>query len=218
MNAPRIRLALVDDHVLFRKGLRNLLETMSTQYKIVFEAENGLELMSKLETHGTLDLIIMDINMPEMNGYESVTHIKANYPELPVLVISMINKEESIVQMLKLGVKGYLGKDIEPVELNTAIQAILNKGFYYTDFVTGKLIHSIQESNIASEFDRFTDREQEFIRLACSELTYYEIADEMCLSPKTIDGYRSNLFEKLNLKSRVGLALLAVKNSWVKIE
>ena len=135
--------------------------------------------------------------------------------------LSMIEKEETIVTMLKLGVKGYLGKDVEPAELSEALHAVINKGYYYTDFITGKLVHSLQFGNevngINSAIPPMNDRELDFLKLACSELTYNEIAAKMFLSPKTIDGYRNALFERLNVKSRVGLALWAVKHGIVKL-
>jgi two-component system, NarL family, invasion response regulator UvrY len=122
--------------------------------------------------------------------------------------------------MLKLGVKGYLCKDVEPKELGEALHAIMNKGFYYTDFITGKLVHSLQHTNESTgnaAIKLMNDRERTFLQLACSEMTYNEIAGKMFLSPKTIDGYRDSLFEKLQVKSRVGLALYAVKHGLVQL-
>lgn len=216
-----VYISLVDDHTLFRKGLISLIEMVSPNYSIVFEADGGLELQQKIANTRQPDIILMDINMPGIDGFESVQWLKENYPLIKVLVVSMIEKEESIIQMLRLGVKGYLSKDVEPRELGEALDAVLNKGFYYTDFITGKLVHSLQNgsedqknSNIAG---LLSDREKDFLQFACSELTYNEIASKMYLSPKTIDGYRNALFEKLQVKSRVGLALYAVKHSLVKL-
>ena len=134
----------------------------------------------------------------------------------------MVEKEESIVHMLKLGVKGYLSKDVEPQVLGEALNAIMNKGFYYTDFITGKLVHALNNNNNSDKVKTdamrlMNDREKEFLQLACSELTYNEIAAKMFLSPKTIDGYRNALFEKFNVKSRVGLVLFAIKNGLVEV-
>jgi DNA-binding NarL/FixJ family response regulator len=122
--------------------------------------------------------------------------------------------------MLRLGVKGYLCKDVEPQELGNALIAIQNKGFYYTDFATGALLHSLQNdtpNNKSKHADIMNEQERKFLQFACSELTYNEIADKMFLSPKTIDGYRNSLFEKLNVKSRVGLVIYAIKNGLVII-
>jgi two-component system, NarL family, invasion response regulator UvrY len=216
------KLALVDDHRLFRKGLISLIEMVNSNYEILFEADNGIDLQEKIDKNNLPDLVLMDVNMPRMDGFEAVIWLSEHYPLVKILAISMVEREESIVRMLKLGVKGYLSKDVEPKELGEAIDAVLNKGFYYTDFITGKLVHSLQngseESNVKSEaLKLMNDREKDFLQLACSELTYNEIAAQMFLSPKTIDGYRNALFEKLKVKSRVGLALYAVKHGLVQL-
>jgi DNA-binding NarL/FixJ family response regulator len=209
----------VDDHKLFRKGLRQLIEVLSLDYDIVFEAGNGLEMQWVMETSGdSPDVLVMDVNMPGMDGFESVAWLKEHHPSMHILVLSMIEEEASIIRMIKLGVLGYLSKDVEPEELHQALQTVSKGQFYYTDFLTGKLIHALQhpEDNPATKNPaNINDRESKFIELACTEMTYQQIADKMCSSPKTIDGYRKNLFEKLNVKSRVGLAMLAVRQGLV---
>jgi len=217
-----MRLALVDDHKLFRKGLITLIEMVCNDCSILFEADNGLDLQKKLVIGNEPDIILLDVNMPLMDGFESVQWLKANFPNIKILIVSMIEKEESIVRMLKLGVKGYLNKDVEPKELGEALQSIMNKGYYYTDFITGYLVHSLQNEKApdAAKIDGvqlLSDREKDFLKLACSELTYNEIATQMFLSPKTIDGYRNSLFEKLHVKSRVGMALYAVKYGLIQL-
>lgn len=216
---PTVNLALVDDHKLFRKGLISLIELVSTKYHILFEADNGVDLQQKIDAKNLPNIILMDVSMPKMDGFASVEWLKEKYPTVKVLVVSMVEKEETIVKMLKLGVKGYLCKDVEPKELGEALEAVNNKGYYYTDFITGKLVHSLQNGNAEKqkelEINPINNQEKQFLELACSELTYAEIADKMCLSPKTIDGYRNSLFEKLKVKSRVGLVLFAIKNRMV---
>lgn len=215
-----VKIGLIDDHVLFRKGLASLIEMVGPPYQIVLEADNGLDLQQKISSHNTPDLILLDINMPGMDGYDCVKWLTEHYPLIKVLVVSMIETEEAIVRMLRMGVKGYLCKDIEPKELNEALQAVLNKGFYFTDFITGKLLHSLQQDErptTPKAAIQMNDREKSFIQLACSELTYNQIAARMFLSPKTIDGYRDTLFERFNVKSRVGLALYAVKHGIVQL-
>ena len=218
---PAIKLALVDDHTLFRKGLISLIEMVDPSYSILFEADNGIDLQKKIQKDNYPDIVLMDITMPGMDGFASVQWLAENYPLIKILVISMIEKEETIVRMLKMGVKGYLCKDVEPKELGEALRAIMNKGFYYTDFITGKLVHSLQlgqDNSVAdNKLDLLNERERTFLQFACSELTYTEIAAKMFLSPRTIDGYRDSLFEKLNVKSRVGLALYAVKHGLVTL-
>lgn len=220
MNAPlQISIALVDDHTLFRKGLISLIEIIGGNIKILFEADDGIDMQSKLKGTQQPDIILMDINMPGMDGFASVSWLNKNHPNIKVLVVSMVEHEESVIKMLKLGVKGYLSKDVEPGELYNALVAINSKGFYYTDFITGKLVHTLRNEagHPALSPISLNEKETKFIKLVCSDLTYNEIATEMFLSPKTIDGYRNNLFEKLEVKSRVGLALYAVKHGMVKL-
>lgn len=220
-NIHKIKIALVDDHTLFRKGLVSLIDLIEKDIQILFEADNGLDMQEKLDEFNLPDVILMDINMPGMNGYEAVQWLASKHPAVKVLVVSMVESEDGIIKMMKLGVKGYLSKDVEPDELNNALTAIINKGFYYTDFITGKLVHTLQsepyDSKVSETIAKLNDKEKKFIQLACSDLTYAEVAAQMFLSPKTIDGYRNALFEKLQVKSRVALALYAVKHGIVKL-
>ncbi len=211
-------IALADDHVLLRKGLASLVQGLG--YTVVLEVDNGQDLVDKLGTGIDPDLVLMDINMPVKDGYEATRWIKENKPDVKVLALSMYDDESAIIRMLKNGAKGYVLKDIEPAELRTALDAVINKGFYYSEIVTGKLIHSINRSDdeaVNGNIAKLNDREIEFLKLASSELTYKEIAEQMHLSPRTIDGYRDGLFEKLNIKSRVGLVLFAIKHGIVQV-
>lgn len=213
--SPILKLGLVDDHLLFRKGLISLIEVACTHTTpvILFEANNGQDMIAKLDPNDLPDIMVIDVNMPVMNGFETVAWLKEHHPKVKVLVVSMVDKEDSIIRMLSMGVKGYLSKDVEPQELGAALEAIADKGFYYTDYLTGKLIHSLTKNEHAEEkaIHYLTEREEEFLRLVCTDYTYGEIASHMYLSPKTVDGYRNDLFRKLAVKSRVGLALYAVK-------
>src|SRR6478736_201187 len=166
------KIAIVDDHILFRKGLISLIEILSKDYVILFEADNGLDLQRKIDVANLPDIVLMDVNMPEMDGFASIQWLKEKHPSVKILVLSMIEKEETIVRMLKMGVKGYLCKDVEPKELDEALTALANKGFYYTDFITSRLVHSLQ--NDMKEITRpindhlINRQEKDFIQLACS--------------------------------------------------
>ena len=209
-----IKIALVDDHTLLRSGLKDLLGKLG--YSVILECGNGIELMEKLDKSNLPDIILMDINMPKMDGFESALWLKKNHPEVNVIALSMYDDENAIIRMVKNGAKGYILKDSNPTELKLAIEAVIAKGFHYSDLVTGRLIHSInqldEEENNTRQVLNLNDKEIEFLKFAGTEMTYKEIAQKMNLSPRTIDGYRDNLFDKLKIKSRVGLVLFAVKN------
>ncbi len=217
-----VHIAVVDDHSLFRKGLIHLIRSFDARYHIGFEAGSGEDILQQLKASPAApDLLIMDMNMPHMDGFELAEALKTAHPDLKMLVVSMINREEAVIRMLRTGVKGYLSKDIEPAELHRAMESVLNKGYYYTDFITGKLIDAIHRNDRPELYpvsQTLSDRELHFLQLACSEDTYQQIADKMFLSIKTIDGYRASLFEKLNVKSRSGLVLYGVRSGLVKFE
>lgn len=209
----KIHIALVDDHVLLRAGLSGLIESFS-ECQVLFEADNGKDFIQKLAKKTPPDLVLMDINMPEMNGYETTQWLKTHYPQVKVLALSMYDNETAIVKMLRAGVKGFVLKDCEPSALKQAIHAVMQVGFHYTEHVTGKLISIVNKQD--KEVD-LNERELDFLRLVCSELTYKEIADRMNKGVRTIDGYRDTLFEKLDVKTRVGLVLYAIKNGIVHV-
>lgn len=212
-------IALADDHVLLRIGLAQLIESLG--FTVVFQADDGKECIDKLEPAHLPQLILMDINMPEMDGYATTQWLKENHPDIKVLALSMYDNEASIIRMLKCGAKGYILKDSEPAELKAAIDAVLTKGYYYSDLVSGKLINAINKmEDGGSEVNtlvNLNERETDFLKYACTEMTYKEIADKMFVSPRTIDGYRDALFEKLNVKTRVGLVMYAIKNGIVTV-
>ena len=140
---PTIYLALVDDHKLFREGITSLIEMVCNHCSILFEAGNGIELQKKLHTDHQPDIILMDITMPGMDGYASMEWLHENFPLIKVLVVTMVEQEESVVRMLRLGASGYLAKDVEPAELKEALSSIMTKGYYYSNFINGKSVRSI---------------------------------------------------------------------------
>lgn len=225
-NQPKIQIAIVDDHNLFRKGLIKLINLgdKDERYSILFEASNGNELVEKINIKAKPDIILMDIDMPDMDGFEAVSWLQKFHPDINVLVISMFESEEKIVRMLRLKVKGYLSKDIKVEDVHKALEAIADKGFYYTDKVAEVMAKTIQDGNESSIGEPentsvwigLSENEREFVKLACTELTYQQIADKMNLSVKTIEGYRENMFQRFSFKNRVSLAMFAVKHGLVK--
>lgn len=215
----KVTVALVDDHVMLRNGLAVLVSNLG--YEVRFECSNGKELIGKLNKDNLPDVVLMDINMPEMDGYDTALWLKNHYPLVHVLALSMYDDENAIIRMLKNGARGYVMKESDPLELKRAIDDVMEKGVHYSEVVTGKLLHSVYQMDqpdpgLKKMLD-LSDREIEFLKLASSERTYKEIAEEMHLSPRTIDGYRDNLFEKLSIKSRVGLVLFAIRYGIVQV-
>jgi len=210
---------LVDDHVLLRKGLASLL--MENGFPMVIQADNGRHFIEKLSQGEVPHLVLLDINMPVMDGYATAIWLREHYPQMKILALSMYDDEHSIIRMLRHGAGGYILKDCEPAELKNAIDAIMQKGYYHNELVSSKLIHTMQNTNgnnpVRNGYPELSPKEIKFLQLICSEMTYKEISAVMKLSPRTIDGYRDALFEKLGIKSRVGLVMFAIKNHLINV-
>ena len=213
------KVVLVDDHPLLRNGLATLIDSYDN-FKVLFEADNGKEFISQLDTDNLPDIVLLDITMPEMDGYATAKWIRENYPKIKVLALSMIDDEYAIIRMLKNGARGYIVKNTKPKELLQALKDVMEKGFYFNEYINSKIADSVyrfSSPDAGSSPHSMTDKETEFLIHACSDKTYKEIANEMCVSPRTIDSYRDALLEKLNVKSRVGLVIYAIKNGIVKL-
>jgi DNA-binding NarL/FixJ family response regulator len=213
-------IAIVDDHTMFRKGL-SILINLFPAYEVLFEAANGKELIDKIDPDRLPDIVLLDVNMPDMNGYASAEWLRVNYPDIKVLALSTMDADTAIIKMIRHGAKGYILKDAEPAELKQAFDEVLALGYYYNELVTRKVMqsisHLVDEKSPLNAIVKLSDREMEFMRLACSEKSYQVIAKEMFVSERTVDGYRESLFKKLNVSTRVGLVLYAVKNNLVML-
>jgi len=211
-------IAIVDDHTMFRKGL-SILINLFPAYEVLFEAANGKELIDKIDPDRLPDIVLLDVNMPDMDGYASAEWLRVNYPDVRVLALSTMDAETAIIKMIRHGAKGYILKDAEPAELKQAFDEVLTMGYYFNELVTRKVMqsinHLVDEKSPLNAIVKLSDREMEFMRLACSEKSYQVIAKEMFVSERTVDGYREALFKKLNVSTRVGLVLYAVKNNLV---
>ncbi|WP_300566899.1 response regulator transcription factor [Flavobacterium sp.] len=210
----KIKITIVDDHLLFSQSLSYLIGTFK-EFTVIGNYNNGKEFINSFSTETeNSDIVLLDVNMPIMDGIETMKWIKTNRPDQKVIALSVNDDEETIMKMITNGAKGYLLKDTHPKTFKEALLEVFNKGFYYSEMVSGFLINKLgnNENKIILK-----EREVEFIKLACTEKTYKEIADGMCLSPKTIDGYRENLFQKLEIKTRIGLVLYAIKHKIVYI-
>lgn len=211
-----ITISIVDDHVMITNALSNMLDE-NPSFSVINTSSNGEEFMEYLESGNTApEVVLMDVNMPIKNGTETTQALTENYPEIKVIALTMEDDDATIIKMLKAGAKGYLLKDMHPDILFDAINTVSEKGIFYTDIVTQSLLKiRTDEKSLEEIKQELKERELEFLQYACSELTYREIAEKMFLSPKTIDNYRDSVFIKLNVKSRVGLVLYAIKNGLI---
>ncbi|MCK0129973.1 response regulator transcription factor [Flavobacteriaceae bacterium F08102] len=212
---PKTTVAIIDDHTLFAQSLKSLINTFDN-YTVSYEAQNGKVFLNQLKGGGALpEIALMDMNMPILNGLETTAILNKEFPSIKVLALSMDDDENSIIKMIRAGAKGYLLKDIHPDILLEALNGVMRDGFYHTKLVSNSLVHSLHpiSDNPNETSIEFLGRELEFLKLASTEMTYKEIAVVMNLSPKTVDGYRDQLFKKLNVKNRIGLAVYAIKNN-----
>jgi two-component system, NarL family, invasion response regulator UvrY len=212
-----IKVALADDHILLRSALASLIDSFG-DCKVIHQSNNGKELMDWFENGLIPDVAILDLNMPEMDGYEAARLIQKKFPAVNVLMLTMYDSELSLIRLLQAGVKGFLKKDIHPSELKFAIHSVMSAGYYYSNHTAGKLANLFRSNDEKKNFLQnlmLTEQELQFLKLACSDLTYKEVAQKMNLNPRSVDNLRDQLFTKLDVKSRVGLAMVAIKNGVV---
>ncbi len=208
-------IAIADDHAMFRKGLVVLIN-LFPGYEVLLDAANGKELIDCIDPDHLPDIVLMDINMPVMDGYSATEWLHTHYPEVKVLALSTMDAETAIIKMVKSGAKGYVLKDADTEELKLAFDEVMSRGYFYNEVITRKVMQAVGQltdaKNKTGTFVNLSEREIEFLKFTCTELTYKEIADKLKVSVRTVEGYRDTLCEKLELKTRVGLAMYAVKN------
>lgn len=220
-DAAIIKIGVVDDHNMFRTALCNLLEGRD-HYKIVLLASNGEEMKSRLSTMAELpDVILMDINMPVLNGFYSTAWLTEHYPLIRVLALTMNDDELSIIKMIRSGASGFILKESDVKELDHAIQTIYDKGVYLNELVTGRFLYKIQHNQIdtatISEKVHITEKEKEFLNWSATDMTYKEIAEKLKVSPRTVDNYRESLFAKMQVRSRTGLVMVAIRTGLLQV-
>jgi len=207
-------IAIVDDHILIAKAISGVIDGFNG-YHVLYEVEHGKALIEKFkQAKNVPDIVLLDITMPVMDGFETAKWLKENYPDVLILALSMQDDDLSLIKMIKAGAKGYLLKNIHPAELEKALNALVTKGYYYPDWASSKVFSILadDDENKKSKEIAITDRESEFLKYCCTEMTYKEIAEKMFLSARTVEGYRDSLFEKLGLKTRVGLVMYAIRS------
>lgn len=209
-------IVIIDDHVLIANALSSIMSNF-TQFEVLYTCEHGLDFQEKLKTKPIPDIVLLDISMPIMDGFETAKWIRETHPNVLVMALSMQEDEQSLIKMIKNGSKGYMLKNVHPLELEKALNGLVKNGHFFPDWAASKVFTSIREDTIdASSKLNLSERETEFLKYTVTEMNYKEISEKMFCSPRTIENYRDSLFEKLELKTRVGLAVYALKNGYVE--
>ncbi|MFV8270107.1 response regulator transcription factor [Flavobacterium sp. GT2N3] len=214
-----IKIIIVDDEILFRKGISFLLGR-ETNIEIIFEASNGDELISFLQNNkrNHPDIIIMDLKMPIINGVEATKIIRKEFPELKIIALTSYDSKSFVANMIAVGAVSYLIKNTTPHVLLTTIKEVALEGFYYTDYVM-KIIQAdlLTNKKIKSNFDSnfLSPREIEVLKLICIQKSTVEIAEQLFISPRTVEGHRNNLLLKTDSRNIAGLVVYAVQNDFI---
>jgi two-component system invasion response regulator UvrY len=217
MQTDTIRVALADDHVLLRNALVTLINGFEGCH-ILFEAGNGDEVLNHLRNGIDPDVLLLDLSMPGTDGYETAMKMQQEFPAVHVLMLTMYDSELMLIRLLQAGVKGFLKKDVHPAELRFALQSVMEAGYYYSSSTAGRLANLFRAGK--RELNRvqqsiLSEQEVVFLQFACTDMTYKQIAGEMGLTPRTVDVIRDALFTKLDVRSRVGMAMVALRNGVV---
>lgn len=213
-NHTLIKLAVADDHVLFREAICAQINTWD-DCKVILQAANGRQLLDRLNNNNLPDVALIDIAMPEMNGYETMKALKEKYPAIKLMALSAYNSNEMVCQLIKLGARGFVNKNDDAIRLKKAITQIVQEGYFFSDHTAAKMVEKAIQTGIHINKDDINDKEIIFLKLLCTEKTYKEIADEMDISERHTEYIRNVLFEKFNCKSRTGLAVLSIEKGLV---
>lgn len=206
-------IVIVDDHILIAKALEGIIGNFN-EFEVIYVCESGKDLIQKFEEGNTIpEIILMDVSMPIMDGFETAAWVTKNHPEIKVMALSMQGDDNSVIKMIKNGAKGYLLKNTHPKDLEIALTRLNTDGFFYPEWASKIIFSNLNKTDIETTV-KISDREKEFLKYTVTELSYKEIADRMCCSPRTVESYRDQLCEKLDLKTRVGLAVFAIKNGF----
>jgi DNA-binding NarL/FixJ family response regulator len=211
-------LILADDHILLRDALVTLINNFD-HFKVISVASNGAEVLDSINAGNKPDIVILDLNMPVMDGYDTAHWLGQHHPEIKILILTMYDSDIALIRLLQEGVRGFLKKDIHPDELRYALEIVEEHGYYYANRTSGKIAALLKKNNGAQtglQKNTLTDMEIEFLKFVSSDMTYKEIAMKLHLSTRVVDNYRETLFEKLGVRSRVGLAIYAIKNGIVR--
>ena len=213
-----IKIAIADDYKIYRDGHKVGLSA-DENLEVILEADNGEELLKAIE-NSLPDVIIMDLKMPVMDGMEATKEVRKRHPSVKVLVVTMYEDDRFIIHMMENGANGYLLKNAEPDEIRKSIYAVHENGYYFNDLVNKALLKKlVLKNNLKPSFNKNVDlseRELEVLKLICEEKTASEIAKEIFLSPRSVEGIRQRLIEKIGVRNTAGLVMFAVKNNVVE--
>lgn len=209
------KIILIDDHTIVRNGLQELILKLGP-YTVSQQFASGNDFLESLPESTSVDLVILDYNMPRLNGGEVLQQLTQQRWEVPVLFLTRNEDENTIIQLFRLGARGYLQKNCSADDLRAALESIFNSGYYHNEFLTLSLRHNqVLTKKTESEkiLEQLTERERLFLKLVCheKEYTYEQIADKMAVQHRTVDGYRENIFSKFGIKSKTGLVLFVLK-------
>ena len=215
-----IRLALADDQLLFRRGMVMLLRDMEG-VQVLFECGNGEELLTGLRNND-VDIVLLDLQMPVMDGMDTLPRVKREHPEVKVIVLSTHEEEKFIAQAMDLGANGYMLKSADTDEIENAIRSVYHSGYYYSDRVSRVMLHGLVKKQKVkpnfNELDPLSERELEVLRAICQELTNTEIAGKLFISPRTVEGHRNNMLLKTGAKNIVGLVVYAMTKGYYTLQ
>lgn len=217
-----IKLAIVDDQRLFLNGLKFIINTFEG-IELILEASDGEEFIKKIKTNPP-DVVLLDLKMPIMDGVEITKYLKVHHPDIKIILLTMYNDDRFIAHLMELGANGYLLKDEESEIVEAAIHAVVQKGFYFNDYVSKALLRGVKGKNkqslpgfASAPGLNLTKRELEVLQLICEELTTSEIAQKLYISARTVEGHRKNLVEKTGVRNMAGLVIYAVKHKLVSL-
>jgi len=208
-----IKIAVVDDHQLFRVGVVALLSDYNDM-EVVLEASNGKDLLSQLK-RSQPHLVLLDIEMPEMNGIETTLALKKEYPDIKIIILTMHNEEEFIFDLMNKGANGFLPKDKSVEAVVDAIYSVMQKGYYYNDQITQAIIKGnsgyLKAPELLNKAASLTEREIEIIKLICAQKTNREIGELLFISARTVDNHKMNIFTKIGTKTTIGIVMFAMQ-------
>lgn len=218
-----IRIALVDDHQLFRKSLSLLIATFE-DVDVVFDTDDGTKLLERLENGEQIDVVLLDIQMPIMDGFEICTLLKKSNPDVKILIVSQLTTKEAVHKIMDCGANGFFTKNSPPELLEQAIKGIMNKDYYFDMELAAVVREAILwEKKVQSNFNftqkiNLTGREVEIILMACKEMSSIEIGDKLCISTRTVEKHRKRIMEKTESKNFIGVVLYALKCNAIYLE